>query len=272
MTEAHSNLIALLDGFAPFYDLEYDEYDADLDYYQQHAARAAPRRKAAATVLDLACGTGRVARALAAAGHHVTGVDASPAMLVRAAARADEAGVSLRLVESTLQALPGPATLGRFDLALCAINSFAYLTTTAEQLAVLRQVHALLRKDGLLLLDLTPVPPDGPAPDHHEVLQQGTWTLEDGATVAKFVTGTWDPATQIHAVTWIYDVTSAAGIVQRTVLPQPFRYLYRYEAEHLLARAGLRLTHVYGDYDLTPYTATAERLLLVAKRVMSDER
>ena len=256
-----------MDGFAPFYDLEYDAYDADLDFYRQYAARAGQQgRKGQATVLDLGCGTGRVARTLAAAGHRVTGVDASPAMLAQAQARADEAGVGLRLVQSTLQALPGPAALGRFDLALCAVNSFAYLTTVDEQLALLRQVHALLRPGGLLLLDLTPVPPDGPAPNHDEVLHQGTWTLTDGSTVAKFVTGTWDPATQVHAVTWIYDVADPAGVVRRTLLPQPFRYLYRYEAEHLLARAGLPLAQVYGDYDLTPYDAAAERLLLVARR------
>lgn len=217
-------------------------------------------------MLDLACGTGRVGLAVAAGGHRVTGVDASPAMLARAAARADEQGVPLRLVESTLQALPGPATLGRFDLALCAINSFAYLPTVEEQLVVLRQVHGLLRPGGVLLLDLTPVPPDGPAPDHHEVLQQGTWTLPDGTTIAKFVTGTWDAATQVHSVTWIYDQTDPAGVIRRTVLPQSFRYLYRYEAEHLLARVALPLTHVYGDYDLAPYTADSDRLLLVAQR------
>jgi ubiquinone/menaquinone biosynthesis C-methylase UbiE len=265
-TEADTKLATILDGFAPFYDLEYDAYDADLLFYTQYAARAAPGRKAGAAVLDLGCGTGRVARALAAAGHRVTGVDGSPAMLARARARADAAGLPLRLVHATLQALPGPATLGRFDLALCAVNSFAYLTTVAEQLALLRQVYALLRPGGLLLLDLTPVPPDGPMPDHDEVLHQGLWTRSDGTTVAKFVTGTWNPATQIHAVTWIYDVTDRDGVVRRTLLPQPFRYLYRYEAEHLLARAGLPLGQVYGDYDLTPYAAGAERLLLVAQR------
>ena len=84
--------------------------------------------------------------------------------------------------------------------------------------------------------------------------------------VTKILTGTWDPAAQIHAVKWMYDVTDAEGVVRRTVLPQSFRYLYRYEAEHLLARAGLDLTQVYGDYDLSLYEADAERLLLVARR------
>src|SRR5688500_18256195 len=36
---------------------------------------------AGATVLDLGCGTGRIARGLVALGHPVTGVDDSPAMI-----------------------------------------------------------------------------------------------------------------------------------------------------------------------------------------------
>src|SRR5207248_193839 len=120
-----------LDRFAPFYDLEYGDYDADLDFYRQYTLLAAARGRRAATVLDLACGTGRVALSLAPAGHTVTGADASPAMLAQARAKAEAGGVSVRWVEADLRALPGPAALGHFRLALCALNSFACLITTA---------------------------------------------------------------------------------------------------------------------------------------------
>ena len=257
----------LLDRFAPFYDLEYAEYDADLEFYGQWAAWVAPEEARRARVLDLACGTGRVTLALAAMGHQVTGVDAAPAMLALARGKtATLEGGKVRLVEADLRALAGPAALGRFDLALCAINSFTHLTTVDDQLACLRGVHDLLEPAGLLILDLSPIPPGGPVPLNGELLQQGLWARPDGSTVAKMVTGTWDPATQIQEVTWIYDVTDSDGVLHRTLLPQPFRYLYRYEAEHLLARAGLTLSQVYGDYDLAPYHADSERLILVARR------
>jgi ubiquinone/menaquinone biosynthesis C-methylase UbiE len=261
----------LLNRFAPFYDLEYGDYAADLEFYGAYATWAAPDSVEGARVLDLACGTGRVTLALAAGGHHVTGVDAAPAMLAlaRTKAAALAEGGAVRLVEADLRALPGPAVLGRFDLALCAINSFTHMTTVADQLACLRGARALLEPAGLLILDLSPIPPGGPIPVNGELLQQGLWARPDGSTVAKMVTGTWDPATQIQEVTWIYDVTGPDGVLRRTLLPQPFRYLYRYEAEHLLARAGLTLTQVYGDYDLSAYHADSERLILVAER--SDE-
>ena len=258
----------LLDRFAPFYDLEYADYDADLEFYRQWAAWVAPEGASGTRVLDLACGTGRVTLALAAAGHRVTGVDAAPAMLALARAKTEALteGGEVRWVEADLRALPGPAALGRFELALCAINSFTHMTTVADQLACLRGARELLEPGGLLILDLSPIPPGGPVPLNGELLQQGLWTRPDGSTVAKMVTGTWDPATQIQDVTWIYDVTGPDGVLRRTPLPQPFRYCYRYEAEHLLARAGLPLTQVYGDYDLAPYHADSDRLLLVARR------
>jgi SAM-dependent methyltransferase len=257
---------SLLDRFAPFYDLEYGGYDADLDFFAQYVEWAQPHGHLPVRVLDLACGTGRVGLALAAAGHWVTGIDAAPAILAQAQAKAAAAGVELRLIEADLRTLPGPKLLGRFQIALCAINSFAYLTSAADQLACLRGVHALLEPSGLLLLDLSPVPPGGPVPVNGELLHQGTWTQPDGSQVVKFVTGSWDPSTQIQEVTWIYDVTGPDGVLRRTMMPQPFRYLYRYEAEHLLARAGLDLIHVYGDYDLSAYQAGSERLILIARR------
>src|SRR5690348_11666292 len=122
---------ALLDRFAPFYDLEYGDYGEDLDFYRHFAAQAAPRHGPPARVLDLACGTGRILLALAASGYACTGVDASPAMLAvaRDRARGADPGAAIDLVEARMEALP--SGLGPFRLAFCALNSFAYLRTQA---------------------------------------------------------------------------------------------------------------------------------------------
>jgi hypothetical protein len=41
------------------------------------------------------------------------------------------------------------------------------------------------------------------------------------------------------------------------------RYLFRYEVEHLLARAGFSVEHVYGGYDKRPFGATYPGELIV---------
>jgi ubiquinone/menaquinone biosynthesis C-methylase UbiE len=255
---------ALLDRFAPFYDLEYGDYDLDLPFLEQAAWEAAePDRPA--RVLELACGSGRVLLALAAAGHACTGVDASPAMLDLARQHSAAQDVHIHLVQARMEALP--PDLGPFDLALCVLNSFAYLPTQADQIAALTGVRRLLIPDGRLILDLSPVDPDGPFPANGELIHQATWERPGGGRVLKFVSGQWDAASQQQEVYWIYDEETPDGHLRRTTIPQIIRYTYRWEAQLLLERAGFRLAAAYGDYDTSPYAADSPRLILAATAV-----
>ena len=51
----------------------------------------------------------------------------------------------------------------------------------------------------------------------------------------------------------IYYVTYPDGRQERLVQAFPMRYLFRFEAEHLLVRAGFAVKAVYSDYDKSPY-------------------
>ena len=62
------------------YDLEHAEFTEDVDLYLRLAEVVGD------PILELGCGTGRVLAPLAAAGHRVTGIDRSRAMLDRARA------------------------------------------------------------------------------------------------------------------------------------------------------------------------------------------
>jgi SAM-dependent methyltransferase len=74
---------------AIWHDVECASYEADLPLWRELAAAAG----AGAAVLDLGCGTGRVAIDLAARGHEVTGLDCEPSFARALAARARERGV-----------------------------------------------------------------------------------------------------------------------------------------------------------------------------------
>ena len=63
------------DPYARFYDQDLDAFNADLQMYEQFAARCD------SPILELGCGTGRVLIPLAHQGYRVTGIDASAAML-----------------------------------------------------------------------------------------------------------------------------------------------------------------------------------------------
>jgi hypothetical protein len=50
----------------------------------------------------------------------------------------------------------------------------------------------------------------------------------------------------------IYYVTHPDGREERLVHRFQMRYLFRFEAEHILARSGLQVEKVYSDYDKSP--------------------
>jgi SAM-dependent methyltransferase len=143
---------------AAFYDPLAAEYEA-----MTHGAarlRAAERfcARLAARIpfrdaLDLACGTGTYALALAARGLPVIGVDLSPAMVAAARARAQAAGLTAEWRVAPMQAL-GRAVDGHFDLILCMGNSIPHLLRPADLAATLRGCRQRLRPGGHLLLHL----------------------------------------------------------------------------------------------------------------------
>ena len=76
-----------------------------------------------------------------------------------------------------------------------------------------------------------------------------------------------DRAAQTNQVELIYHVRHRDGREERLVHSFSMRYLFRFEAEHLLARAGFEVEHVYAGYDKSPYGSTYPgELIFVARR------
>jgi hypothetical protein len=73
---------------------------------------------------------------------------------------------------------------------------------------------------------------------------------------------------QINHIEMIHYVTHADGRTERLVHTFPMRYLFRFEAEHLLARCGFEVEQVYADFDRNPYGSKYPgELILIAQRV-----
>ncbi|HNP86942.1 MAG: class I SAM-dependent methyltransferase [Chloroflexi bacterium SZAS-1] len=248
------------DTFARYYDADYGAIADDVPFYRELARRSGGR------VLEAMCGSGRLLLPLAEAGMRVAGIDISGAMLARARARL-QAAEMLERVELMEGDICTTAPQGPFGLAIVAINSFMHLERVADQLAALGQLHAALRPGGLLALDLFNPDVRALANENGALALDKLLTLADGTRVQKFVAQQPNLAAQINHVTFMYDELDAQGHVTRTVLPFPMRWLYRYELEHLLARAGFALEAVYGSYDLEEYDNASELLLVVARKI-----
>ena len=101
-------------------------------------------------LLDLACGHGRIANALAERGVRVTGLDATPLFLDLARADAAERGLDVEYVEGDMRSIPWRE---RFDRVLCWFTSFGYFSDE-ENRAVLAGACGALKPGGLFAVEL----------------------------------------------------------------------------------------------------------------------
>jgi SAM-dependent methyltransferase len=246
---------------ASLYDLF--PFEADLPLYLELAAAQGGR------VLELACGSGRVLVPLVQAGHQVVGLDASPHMLALAREKLAAAGLAdvtrARLIQGDMREL----ALGEvFDLAIVAVKSLAYLVHRADHQRVLAAIAEHLRPGGLLVLDLLHPSPawllQPPGSLHQDLVQH---LPERGLTLARTETAvSTDLAAQVRVIRSAYELVTDDGAVTKRFVEWPYRYIYRFEAEHLLERAGFEVEALYGGYAREPFVSDSRTMLFLARR------
>jgi SAM-dependent methyltransferase len=203
-------------------------------------------------VLELGCGTGRVLLPIAARGISCVGVDASPAML--AALRAKGVPPNLELVEGRMESVD----LGgrRFPLVICPFRAFQHLLDVPSQLATLANVRRHLAPGGTFAFDLfDPNLALLVAPPQAERLE-ATFML-DGVQTRRYGRARPDQAAQILEVTLRFEPPQ--GNDTTTVR---LRWFYRYEIEHLLARAGFTDLTIHGGFDRGPWRPGGETVIM----------
>lgn len=260
MTDEYAEVAELYDYVVPY------ATRGDVEFYIDEA------RAANGPVLEVGCGTGRVLIPTARAGVPITGLDESTAMLARCRATLRDESPD---VQSRVDLHAGDMRafeLGRtFGLVTIPFRPFQHLLTVEDQLACLSCIRQHLEKRGRLILDLF-----NPSLDFlvnrpiGVVMPEGApITLPDGRQLERsFRVVEQDRFTQVNRIELIYDVTHTDGRKERRVHAFRMRYLFRYEAEHLLARSGFAVEHLYAGYDRSPYGSTYPgELIFVARRV-----
>jgi ubiquinone/menaquinone biosynthesis C-methylase UbiE len=105
-------------------------------------------------ILDLACGEGTFAIAMARRGLRVTGVDLSPEMLDIARERAAKAGLEVKFLQQDMRSL---SLRGRFDLVTCWFDSLNYLLEIDDLAQAFAGVSRVLDKNGIFIFDVNTI-------------------------------------------------------------------------------------------------------------------
>src|SRR5258706_2387012 len=246
------------DLIAPFYDSEHAQFDEDLDLYRNFAELCS------GSLLELACGSGRLLLPLAREGHTLTGVDTSERMLALAQARLQEEHLSSRvtLVQQDMCTLRLPQ---KYSLAFIALGSFAHLTTRKAQQQALAAVRAHLTKGGTFIVDISNTDARYLEQMSGQLLLQGSWQRDDGSLLTHMVSPASSHIQHLLELTHFYDQHVQGGPINRTLVTTHLYLFERSEMELLLEQAGFVVKDVYGDYDLGPCTLESQRMIFIAE-------
>lgn len=222
-------------------------------------------------VLEVGCGSGRILIPTARAGVAITGVDPSEAMLRVCSSRLDGESAAVRDRVTLLRADMRSLDLGReFPLITLPFRPFQHLLTVEDQMAALEILGRHLTADGRLILDLFNPSLEALTARNlgEEIAGEPEFSTPDGRRVVrahKFLAK--DLFRQTVDVELLHDVTHPDGRAERLVQAFTMRYLFRFEAEHLLARCGFAVESLWADYDRSPIgSKTPGELIFVAKR------
>lgn len=245
------------------YDAQAQGVPGDVEFYLALAKRA---QAAGRPVLELACGTGRVAIPIAREGVSIVGLDQSQAMLERA--REKSTGLdSARWIEGDMRDFALPE---RFGLVFIAYRSFQHMLTVADQLSCLGCIHRHLAPGGLLAINI--FNPDIVAIGQWLTTKKGSLQRRgeaaSGRSAVAWETRTYRPASQEVESTLLDEELSDEGaVISRVYRDLKLRYTFRFEMEHLLARAGFEVEALYGDHCGGPFEDTSPEMVWLARRL-----
>ena len=193
-------------------------------------------------VLDVACGAGRHARALEAAGARCVGLDLSAALL-----RVARGVTGAPLVRADMRALP--IRPGSMDLTVNLFTSFGYFDRDAEHAAALHEMVGTLRPGGWFVIDFLNapavraqlVPRETRRLDGREV-RVDRQVSPDGRYVCKTI-----------------EAPSGRRFTERV------RLFGHEEIEAMLAEAGVTVRHRFGDYDASELRGDSPRTILLGQ-------
>jgi SAM-dependent methyltransferase len=199
------------------------------------------------TILELACGTGRVAIPLARAGFKVAGIDVAEGMLAQAEVKAAEEDLDIQWSREDIRDFD---LNRRFGLIFIPNNSICHVLTREDFANTIACVRKHLHPQGHFVIDVFVPAPDLLVDKGDERSPMGEYDAPDGSGhVVVTHSYHYESHTQIRRITTYHtyeDGHEVAGTLDmRMYFPQ--------ELDALLESNGLRIEHKYGNFDRRPF-------------------
>jgi Methyltransferase domain len=179
-----------------------------------------------------------------------------------AALRAKGPPANLRLVESPMQAFELPGQ--RFALVFAAFRVFQHLVAVEDQLRCLACVRRHLAPGGAFAFDVFVPRLARTAIALEPEAEDARWR-EGEQEVVRFTGVRREHDRQLLHLRMRYERRRDGRVVGEQSVEFDMRYFFRFELEHLLARAGFTRVELRGDFSGAPFGPDASDFVVVAR-------
>lgn len=250
---------------AHLYDLDdRDLLKKDIPFYVEFAA------KCGGSILELACGTGRITIPLAEAGYEIWAIELSDTMIeqfrLKMVKLSQTTAASIHLFQGDMSNFE----LGRkFSLVIVPYRSFQILQDETLEKACLERVYHHLEDGGYFIIDLGNFAKieESEWESDKETLDWATEDPKTGNVVCRtHIKRGIDKKNQIVHIKKTYYVTKEDTSIERITKEASAKYFHEDQIKTLLKSNGFKIVGEMGFYDGRPINDGSEFIFICQKK------
>ncbi|MBM7839792.1 2-polyprenyl-3-methyl-5-hydroxy-6-metoxy-1,4-benzoquinol methylase [Alkalihalobacillus xiaoxiensis] len=216
--------------------------------------------KKADSILELACGTGRLTIPLAQEGYRITGVDLHEGMLQKAQEKATQASVEIPFHQQDCTKLALDQT---YDVLFMVGNSFQHFLTNESQDQLFAAVSAHLKPGGLFVFDTrNPIIAEFKTTDEY----QSTFQDYRGYDVLEQHKETYEPKTQVLHCYTSRELHKDGQFVRDERDKISLRYTFPLEMKRLFTSHGFSIKESYGKWSGEAISDDTPQMIYVCEK------
>ena len=212
-------------------------------------------KKCNGSVLEIACGTGRLSKYIIDLGLPYTGIDNSKPFLNVSCEKFGKNGTFL------YNDMQDFKLAEKFDFIFIGFNSFLHNLTDKDALNCLRSVRDHLNSEGLFLLSIFLPDPEFLYRDEY-LHEARTFFNYKGKQCRVLEKNSYDDETQINSLTWQLEID---GKLSDETYSFKQRMFYPHKMHLLFQESGFSVQEKFGDWDMNPMDEESPLQIYICK-------